>query len=90
MTLCYCKNEIGEGDRRLELSLRVSWGDQDERADTGKAYVFCSFACVEAWAHDRSASHDGHVVTSPQESHEPASPVVDDATETVVRGRLNL
>lgn len=84
--LCYCKHEIEEGDRRLELTLRVDWGDEDEREDTGKVIVFDSFACIAQWAWDRSAQHDGHVVTSPAESHEDAAPVVDETTDTVIRG----
>ena len=86
--VCYCKKPIHDGGRRLEL--RVDWGADDLRAPWAGSYLFCSFACVRAWANDRSADHDGHaVVEGADEAHgneEPADtePPVTSAAKAVV------
>lgn len=61
--VCYCKQEIADGARRIALTVALDWGADDLRdATDAKRQDFCSFKCVEAWAHDRSLAHDGVVV----------------------------
>jgi hypothetical protein len=62
--ICYCKNEIADTDRRIAIAVTLDWGADDLRdTTTEKTIDFCSFACVEAWAHDRALAHDEVVVT---------------------------
>ena len=62
--ICYCKQKIGDGDRRIEFDLTVDWGQDDLRdKPEPKHYVFHSFACVAQWALDRSLTHDGVTVS---------------------------
>jgi hypothetical protein len=62
--ICYCKNEIADTDRRITIAVTLDWGADDLRdTTTEKTTDFCSFACVEAWAHDRALAHDGVVVS---------------------------
>ena len=62
--ICYCKQELADGARRITLTVELDWGADDlrEPADA-KRIDFCSFKCVEEWAHDRALAHDGVVVT---------------------------
>lgn len=69
MTLCsYSANgatdthEIGVGDRQLDVTLAINWGDDDERADHAKVSSFCSFDCLSKWAAGRAIAHDGRTV----------------------------
>lgn len=57
------KHRIPDGARRLDLTFAVDWGDDDLRASHEKPLVFCSFACLAAWASARAADHDGRTVT---------------------------
>jgi hypothetical protein len=62
--ICYCKQEIEDNDRHITIAVTLDWGADDLRdTTTEKTIDFCSFACVEAWAHDRALAHDGVVVT---------------------------
>lgn len=61
--LCYCKREIGEGERRIVVSVVVDWGADDLReTPPAKTQAFHSFDCLALWAHDRAAQHDDVVV----------------------------
>lgn len=87
MGICYCKTQIPKGDRAITVGVSVDWGDADEReTQAEKLIVFHSFACIAQWATDRAEQHDDHVVTSPAEGHEPSDPVVDETTDTIIRG----
>lgn len=61
--ICYCKRDIGEGDRRIVVSVVVDWGKDDLRESTeAKTAAFHSFECLALWATDRAAQHDDVVV----------------------------
>lgn len=63
MTLCYCKQEIPDGARKIVVTVAVDWGKDDLRdPQEPKSYAFDKFACVADWANDRALSHDGIVV----------------------------
>jgi hypothetical protein len=84
--ICFCHNDIHDGDRRIALAVAVDWGTDDERDAVNKTYTFCSFACIADWAVLRSHDWDGVTVISPPESHEEFSPIVDETTDTIIRG----
>lgn len=55
--------EIQDGGRRVVVpGLTVEWGAKDLRGDWSGGYVFCSFACLAAWASEKAAAHDGKVL----------------------------
>lgn len=56
------RHEIPDGARKITLTTVVDWGADDLRADHGKDYVFCSFACVADWASARAEQHDNRVL----------------------------
>jgi hypothetical protein len=86
VVLCYCKNEIQDGARTLNVNLTVDWGTEDEREQVNKGYVFCSFRCVASWATDLADRWDNVAVTSPPESHDGRGVTVDEETDHVLRG----
>lgn len=57
MTRCVCKKQLREGDRIVELTLKVDWSDA--RGKNVKDAAFCSFKCVADWANGLAARHDG-------------------------------
>lgn len=57
------RHEIAEGKRRITIPvLHIDWSDEDIREDWQGDYVFCSFGCLEEWATEKAADHDGRVV----------------------------
>lgn len=61
--ICYCKREIGDGDRRIDVTVDVDWGTDDLRdPPPAKTTSFHSFDCLALWARDRAVQHDGVVV----------------------------
>jgi hypothetical protein len=55
-------HEIPVGARRLDLTFAVDWGDEDLRDSHSKPLVFCSFACLAAWAEAKADEHDQHTL----------------------------
>lgn len=69
MTLCsYSANgagdthEIADGQRRIDVTLAIDWGANDERNDHEKTIPFCSFDCLSKYAAGRAIAHDGRTV----------------------------
>lgn len=66
--MAVCQNPVGakhdliDGGRLLSVQFQINWGDQDIRDRWEGGYEFCSFACMAAWATQRAADHDQHVL----------------------------
>lgn len=56
------RHEIVDGDRKVTISLGLTWGQRDLRDDWRGDYAFCSFGCLGEWAAERAAEHDHHVL----------------------------
>jgi hypothetical protein len=80
---CFCKRRIGDEDRRIDVALEIAWAD--ERGDWQGVKTFCSFSCLASWAFEKATQHDARAVISPPERFEPAKPVIDTRTETLLR-----
>jgi hypothetical protein len=52
-------SEIPWGERRIDATVTVNWGEADLRADWTGVYSFCSFRCVADYATGRAGEHDG-------------------------------
>lgn len=86
MDVCYCKRELKDDERKLEIAFSIDWGDRDEREPHTKRLVFCSFAHLADWATDRAVDHDETVVHSPPEGQEePTLIITDHVTDRVIR-----
>jgi hypothetical protein len=87
VTVCFCGRDIGEGDRRIDATLTIDWGANDQRDNHTKTVAFHSFQCLADWAARRAADHDSRVLT-PDNPEFPATvtePVVDTRTDTLIR-----
>ena len=80
---CFCKREIAKDERRIDAAFEVAWAD--ERGEWSGVKTFCSFSCLASWGFEKATQHDAHVVISPPASHEPAEPLIDRQTETLLR-----
>lgn len=56
------KHSIAAGDRLLQVSFRINWGDTDIRDEWQGSYAFCSFGCMQEWAAARAVEHDDSVL----------------------------
>jgi hypothetical protein len=58
------------GGRRIRIpQLTVEWGDRDLRDTWTGEYVFCSFACLAAWATEKALQHDGDTLVEGDPPH---------------------
>lgn len=56
------RHDIADGQRRLDVTVDIDWGTDDERNTHEKTLSFCSFAHLAAWAGERGIQHDGRTV----------------------------
>jgi hypothetical protein len=87
VTTCFCGRDLHEGDRRIDATLTIDWGANDQR-DTTRQNRGVPLVPVPAdWAARRAADHDSRVLT-PDNPEFPATvtdPVVDTRTDTLIR-----
>lgn len=80
---CSCGTELVESSRKIDVALEVNWAD--ERGEWQGVKTFCSFSCLASWAFEKAVQHDQRAIISPPAGFEPAEPMIDTQTDTVIR-----